>query len=291
MNGARDFNVQAENIRLIEKRKEEQDLLLWAQYREAVHLAAREQKESTEEIAIHEVVDIFGRISGKESLISPQFALFCSEYSRFFGRSFSLKRLMQSEETEVSEDAGRAVYLKSLSADRAYRTFSSRLDGLTAAYSQSYAASCEEVYYGRSLYVILPIYNSGDGSLLTFRRMLGKYDLKITWVCSVEMDEGDFVLYALARKGLYNEKGSYMDVSVILPDDVAPSDFLKSCEVFGLKPLLINSVPLYYDSDSFGKHELNLHFSSENAHVTDFILFLEASHIRYNVEGIYNIIK
>lgn len=284
MNSQRDFEVLADNLRLIENKKDDLSMVLLGQFREAALLLSSETDETG-------IAELYSAISEGGTFGSPRFALFCSEYCQTHKKSISLQALLQMDEAEGTPDTERTVYLKNVSADRAYRIFSTRLKGITSAYSSGYSAACEEVYYGKSAYAILPMYNSKDGSLLSFRRMLKKYDLKICCACSVETDEEDFVLYALVRKGIASESGDYLDMSVVLPDEVSISAFLVSCEIFGLKPLLINSVPLEYGSDSLGKHELILHFSCAEADMRGFLLFLEASHIRYIIEGIYNIIK
>ncbi len=287
----RDFDVISENVRLIQKRKEELLQILLGQYREALTVYEGLLQRSELSSPSDEAAWLFRKIYGDHHLCSAEFALFCLAFGeKFPHRLDSLQSLLREEEQESPEETGKTAYLQNIYGDYAFRRFSSVFRELKPMYSTSYASACEEVYYGRSSYVILPIYHSRDGYLITFRRMLRKYDLKLTSVCSVETDEGDIVLYGLAQKELARDRGDCLDLTLILPEGASAAQFFPICEHFGIVARLINSIPLEYASDSLNKHELHVIFSSENASFESFALFLDASHTRYEIEGIYNIL-
>jgi len=211
----RDLQVLSDNIRLADERKREWDVLLGGQFREAVLLHAEALPRRADISPVRDAAALFEAAAGSSrELCSPEFAMFCREYADCFRKRVNLKSVLAGEETEQPAEPGKTAYLKNAFTDKAYRIFSSKIRGLTAAYYQGYAAACEEVYYGRSAYVILPIYNSTDGRLISFKRMLAKYDLKIAAACMIDMDEDSAVMYALAKKGLSSESGDFIDISV-----------------------------------------------------------------------------
>lgn len=285
----RDRSVLAENQRVIAERKRDLELMLSGQFRETVMIHAESEPKHGDFNPTYDAAGLYARVCGDTALCSAEFAMFCVEYADIYRKRISLKALLQNDENEPPAEPGRTSYLKNSFTDKAYRVFSSKIRGLTAAYYQSYAAACEEVYYGRSAYVILPVYNSSDGKLISFKRMLTKYDLKISAACMIDMDEDSTVQYVLARKGLVFDSPEFFDAAVVLPDGVSPGAFLTACEVFGVSALLIHSVPLEYSSDSYGRHELSIQFYVKDANFSAFVLFLEASHIRYSIEGLYRV--
>lgn len=287
----RSFDILAGNLDLIHGRMGDLRQILSGQYREAVLLYAEKRENDAFSSPSEEAAVLFRRICPTIPLCSTEFALFCMEFGELFRDELSIASLFPSDEQEAAEEIGKTVYMQNVYGDRAYRHFSSEIPGLRGAYSVGYASACEEVYYGRSNYVILPIYHSKDGSLITFRRMLTKYDLKITSACPVETDDGDVVLYVLAQKGLSDTPGDYMDMSFVPPDGSTAAQFLSLCELFGLQLRIMNSVPLEYASDTMGKHEISATFLCSGANLISFALFLTASHTRYDIEGIYNIIN
>ncbi len=287
----RDYEVISDNIRLISERKRDLSLMMAGQYREVLKVYESSAERIGFSASAEEAEWLFRRIWEDCPLCSEEFALFCLAFGERFGdRLTPLKSPFREEEQEDPEAVGKTVYMRNVYGDRAFRRFSSAIHGLKSVHSASYAAACEEVYYGRSSHVILPVYQSRDGFLITFRRMLKKYDLKITAACAVETDEGDAVLYGLAKKELPSHRGEYLDLSLVLSEGMSSAQFFPLCGLFGLQVRLINSMPLEYASDSLNKHELHVSFTCRNAELESFALFLDASHTRYEIEGIYNII-
>jgi len=107
--------------------------------------------------------------------------------------------------------------------------------------------------------------------------------------------------FALLKKGLGTLPGSipdlcgawrYMDLSVVVTDNMKAGEFLSSCEVFGAKILNITSAPTSFSTnDYYGEHPaLTLQLDITGADLEALYIFLEASHIRYDVSGIYDIL-
>jgi len=95
--------------------------------------------------------------------------------------------------------------------------------------------------------------------------------------------------FALLKKGLFTQSSpEFLDISVILPDNASLGTFLSSCERMGMDALMTNSHPLEYSNDRYG---LNIQFDIRKADLTALTLFLEGSHIRYDILGVYNILN
>jgi len=286
----RDFDVLSRNLRLIDGRQHDLAVLRKGQYREALRLMAESDEAEKGSAPTDRAVQLFRGLYGDAPLCSHEFARLCVEFGACFGDRLSLRALLPKEEQEPSGELNQTVYVRNGYTDRAYRRFSQTFERMRSAYSPGYSSACEEVYYGRSTHVILPVYSSRDGILITFRRMLRKYDLKLSSACPIEMETGETVYYALAQKGIPTERADYLDGTFVIPDGVTTAEFLGICEGFGLSISLINTMP---EDDTAGflvKNELGATFFCKNADVTSFVFFLNASHTRHNIEGLYNIL-
>ncbi len=296
----RDSAVFRENLALLRQRKRDADTLTGGQFYEAAARYAAEERERrhtlTSEEAPETAAGLYRGLTGETDLVTPAFASFCRAFGSQFPQAVTWSAMTRrGEETEGEalppEVKGRTSYLRNGYTDSAYRIFSREVKGMTAAYNRGYAAACEDVYYGRSGYVILPLYSASGGRLATFGSLLTKYDLTVAMACLVASEEGEDVIYALCRRGAAEEAGELIDLSVILPDEVPPSAFFAALEGFGLRLLLVSSVPLPYTEDTFARHELFLHLLAENADTAAFALFLEAAQVRYRMEGRYGYLR
>lgn len=298
------FDVLADNLKLISKREQELDRLLVGQFREVVEAYAAEGSPYFGKVSspAEEIKELYRLVYREGLLCTEEFARFCLEFGRLFGDNTTgvnppFEMLQHSDLSRAKDEfalkakEGKVLYIRNPYCDQAFRCFARGNKGMRAVYSQGYASACEDVYNGRGNYVILPIYNSKDGCLITFRRMLRKYDLKIASACFMETEDGDIILYGLAQREQPADDGECLELSVILPEDVTASRFLTVCEVFGLQLRHIHTVPLEYAPDSLSRHEIYLCFERKEANLSMLTLFLDASHIRYEIEGIYNIIN
>ncbi len=233
------------------------------------------------------IADIFNDIT-KTSTISTlpvEFASFCLEFAR-----------VHREKIDVFPDAERGedilipkiAYLQNAFSNRGYNSFSRLFGKVTTAYFSSFREVCEEVYYGRASHAILPIFSTNDGPLISFRKLISKYDLKITTATDVDMNDDSVMRFALLKKGLsLNTAPSFLDLSVNLPDTVSIGAFLTACDQLGMKTITINSYPLDYSSDRCG---LSAQFDVSRGDLAALTLFLEGSHIPYEVIGLYEIL-
>lgn len=159
------------------------------------------------------------------------------------------------------EGANRISYLRNSYADAAYAAFSSVLTTPSVTYCRDFTGVCEDVYYGRTKYCILPIENTADGTLPGFRRLIAKYELKMALTCSVETSGSGVAKFALLKKNIGRTEvpakavsGAYFDFTVNLRDDGSASSFglgdlLTAAGLCGMRLCKIDSLPTEYPDE------------------------------------------
>lgn len=232
----------------------------------------------------YEIAEMYREICSAEGdvFVSPDFAIFCRAFAEVFGGAYS--SLTRSEK---DDSPPKAAYLQNTFSDRAYRRFSEQFERMSAVYFPGFGEVCEEVYNGGCSYAILPIHNSRDGQLVSFRRLILRYDLKISLVTDIETNDDSSMRFALLKKGIDNDRRNYLDLSLVLDNsDYAP--FLSACEALGAAVIMLSSLPLEYSDDRYG---LSLQLDVRNSSRDSLLCFLEGSRIRYDIVGFYDIIK
>lgn len=231
-----------------------------------------------------EAVRIFSAVSDAGT-VSEEFARFCVKLS-------SAGRDVMPAEDESVPGNPKIAYLRNTYSDRAYRKYSGMMNNVSAQYFPGFREVCEEVYSGRCSHALLPVYSSSDGNLVTFRKLISKYDLKITSVCDTEIDEDNFMRFALVQKNL-TRSGRYCEITVTLSDDCGITGLLCAFEALGAEIISLSTHPMEYDGsvvspDESGATDIRLDLG--NADRNALYLFAEGSHIRYNIIGFYDIL-
>lgn len=104
------------------------------------------------------------------------------------------------DETSTLGD-GTVSYMRSSYADEAFARFSEHMTDPKAIYGYDFSEICDNVYYERSEYCILPIANTTDGRLAGFRRLMMKYGLKTVMLTRVEVPHEDSAtVFALMKR-------------------------------------------------------------------------------------------
>ncbi len=240
-------------------------------------------------------------------LCTPDFAAFC----RRFANREQWRDIFQDQKDDMGEDEspffyddtpvtavmpksyyGRTAYMQNGFTDRAWRQFASIVPDMTAEYFTGYGAVCEEVYNGRCQFCILPVYTSTDGQLLSFRKLIGKYDLKICLETEVETAEDTFMRFALlCRKlaGWEEALPEYVDISAVLPEEGAAGGLIGACEMLGMVVTAVFTMPLEY-GDRSEEFCLTLRIRQRDdtaVTLAGLALFLASSGLRYTVVGMY----
>ena len=289
-----DEEVIRKNLNLLETAAANLAVVRAGVYHEAAYFALRKNDTLTPD----EIAGIYRAQSGNPTvdLVSPDFARFCEEFTA--AGSFGFIDTYGDDDENPAETP-RIAYMQNTFSDRAYRIFERVFERVTANYFPGFREVCEEVYYDRATYGILPVSSSTDGPLLSFHKLLSKYDLKLALEADVEMNDDTIMRFALLKKGLGTLPGSipdlcgawrYMDLSVVITGTMKTGAFLSSCEELGAEILNITSAPTA-PTEFYGEHPaMTLQLDITGANLEALYIFLEASHIRYDVSGIYDIL-
>ncbi len=188
-----------------------------------------------------------------------------------------------------SDEPVRIAYLQNAFSDRAYRVFTASSDAAAAVYFPEFREVCEEVYSGRCTFAILPTSSSTDGQILSFRRLIGRYDLKIAAVTDVPLDEDQSMRFALLRRRLPPPpyRASFLDISAVPTDEMTAGALLAAFERFGAALVSVYSHPSGPEED---RNMLDLTFDLRKADPLALHLFLEGSHVRYETVGSYELL-
>lgn len=209
----------------------------------------------------------------------------------FFPRQ---KTTVFSEENDIAFNTNTVVYLKNPLADIAFNKFSKCLNDARVLYQESFTDVCEEVYYSRQPYCVLPIENSDDGRLSGFRNMIRKYELKIVLTCNVESANGKVTKFALLKRELAKidcpeaiNEGEYLEIGFNFGEEAKLVKVLEAANYFGYKLNKVDSLPIYYSEKEY---YFDAVFSG-NGDIKRFMFWLELEVPRYEIIGIYTHIK
>jgi prephenate dehydratase len=196
----------------------------------------------------------------------------------------------------VEEPSGnsKVIYLKNSLADIAYSAFSKVIDNARVVYAESFSEACEEVYYSRIPYCILPIENSDDGRMVSFANLIRKYDLKIIMTCNVTSAGEKVTKFALLKRELSilpcpdkMRGGEYLEIELNLGSKGSLHNVLESASMFGFRFCKMDSLPLQYSENEY---YFNIVFEGRG-NIDGFICWLEFEVQRYDIIGIYTQLK
>lgn len=193
-------------------------------------------------------------------------------------------------ETKESFDVNTVVYLKNPLTDIAYNSFCKVITDARVLYKESFADVCEEVYYSRAPYCILPLENYEDGRLTGFVNMIRKYELKIVLTCNVENANGKITKFALLKRELTVldcpkslKEEEYLEIGFNFGQDIGLHEVLGAAKYFGYKLNKVDSLPIYYSEKEY---YFDVVFSG-NGDIKRLIHWLELEMPRYEILGIY----
>lgn len=197
------------------------------------------------------------------------------------------------QSTDSSSDA-RIAYLRNPYSDIAFRIFSRIIKNPSVSSPRDFAGVCEEVYYGRCRYCILPVETSDEGTLSGFRRLTAKYELCPVLSCSIATANGTqttrFALFAksIERITVKNEYGEPYGKEVFsfrldAPSDESLNKTLRALNAYGLRILTVNSSPVAWDEGRY-----SFEFSAECVGELDaMLLYLTLEIPEYTPIGLY----
>lgn len=198
------------------------------------------------------------------------------------------------EHSEEESRESKVVYLKNSLADIAYSTFSKVIKNARVVYAESFSEVCEQVYYSRIPYCILPLENSDDGRMASFANLIRKYELKIVMTCNVESAVEKVTKFALLKREFSicqcpetMNDGDYLEIELNLGTKGSLHNVLEAANMFGYRLCKIDSFPLQYSEKEY---YFNIVFEGRG-NIEGFIYWLEYEVRRYDVIGIYTHLK
>lgn len=251
--------------------------------------------------------DVYDRIFARpkrEKLCIPQNERYISAVQRavdtydrigcvdnFYKKS---RGLLNEEVAEAVFDTNTVVYLKNPLADIAYNAFSAHISDPRVSYEETFSDVCEEVYYNRAPYCILPIENSEDGRLTGFGNMIRKYELKITLTCNVESANGRITRFALLKRDVGAIKcsksateGEFLEIGLNFGEEKRLYEVMQAADYFGYKLNKVDSLPIYY---SEREYYFDIVFEGKGD-LDRFLFWLELEVPRYEIIGLYTQVK
>ena len=191
----------------------------------------------------------------------------------------------------------RIAYFRNVYADAAFRAFGEYLDNPTVVYHSDFNTVCEEVYYSRADMCLLPLDSSRDSKLVSFYKLMEKYELFPVYSCDVTAPEGATTRYALLAKSIAlperdkrtRETGCLFEFTLAASTDDCISDVLTAAKLCGLDIYKIDSLPSTYDEGSF-TYDMVLSVPSPEE-LDAFVLFMTLCVPQYEPLGIYSHIR
>ena len=158
------------------------------------------------------------------------------------------------ESESITEN--RVTYVKNLMSDEAYRMFGDVLDRAAVTYAVNFVSACEDVYYGRIPFCILPLENTEEGNLTGFMRLIRKYELYPHLVCSCRGENGVTKLALLGRNPCsLSRENLKMTVRASFYGATGEiiSDVISVASNLGLTLVKTESEPIPWDEGRYGE--------------------------------------
>jgi len=141
-------------------------------------------------------------------------------------------------------ESSRICYFRNIYSDSAYLEFAKRLNNASAHYTGDLTSACEEVYYGKADYCILPVESRSDGLMTRFIGLIQKYELYITVACRISREDGDFVtMFLLGASKTVPADPERIAISVMPDSDCPLRMLLTVVELLGAKLLTCSALP------------------------------------------------
>jgi len=187
----------------------------------------------------------------------------------------------------------RIACMRNSYTDTAYAIFSRQLKDPTVMYSTDFINVCEDVYYSRANLCILPIENSTDGNLVSFRNLINKYELKTVMTCSVDTTYNNYTKFALLKKNIENIRlksharyHNFLEFNITLSNATKLSALLKAAESYNLRLHKIDSVPVTYSENEYS-YDIVIAVNESEFDLMCFICYLCLEMPQFTPVGLY----
>lgn len=198
-----------------------------------------------------EIWDIYSEVSEGRPR-AAEFASLVSDICSLYGISED-----GASKGEQRLSPGTVSYVKNPVNDKAYRLLSHRLmsqrQELTASYTADFKGACEDVYYDRAKYCLLPLENSSDGLLYAFRRLADKYELTIVAAVNIETGDEEQTTAALLSSEEFGGGDTY---EIAVPSDTPWSigELGEALSLLDASTSRINYIPSHHRDGDYDAH-------------------------------------
>lgn len=209
--------------------------------------------------------------------------------------SYLMPNGIRSRNTNVTRnERNHIACMRNSYTDTAYDIFGRELKDPTVTYSGDFTNVCEDVYYGRANLCILPIQNSTDGNLVSFRNLINKYELKTVMTCSVDTSYNNYTKFALLKKNIENIRikshnvkyQNFLEFNITLSDTSKLASLLKAAESYNLHLNKIDSVPVTY-SESEYSYDIVITINDSEFDLMCFLCYLYLEMPQFTPAGLY----
>ena len=281
------FERVCENCSLLKNRSERMSYLFGIQTQELANIFC----ESAPETVRLAYKEIFGeKYSGKI------FAELCREY--YTARKASENVIASDIQTflhiygteDSTTDAKTISYMRNIYSDSAYRRFTQGDTSFIAISVQTFSEACEEVYYGRCRWCILPIRNSTDGQLTMFKKLTKRFELRIISVTDILMSDSEsFTRFALLGRDIKPDRKQYDYFELTFPIDVSLSlsELFDGLTALDIKIESLNTSPTSY---SGSESEMNAVLNIKNCDIYPLLMYFHYALPGNEPLGIYSIV-
>lgn len=228
--------------------------------------------------------------SDSSSVLSQKyFAIFCREIFDVYNANRLKKAYLSANKPlQTRRISGRVSCVKSFYEDAAFNEFSKYMDSYSPVYCSDFQSTCEDVYYDRSDFCILPLETSSTGLLWSFRKLIKKFELRIFAACGIESDEDETQIFSLVGNPPLTVQGNYMEISVPAESDNDLYGLFSSLEVLEAGIRRVSALPSTYRNDKYDYH-ICLNVSNCNTEVVKYYLdAIYPKHVLYGLYSIYN---
>lgn len=199
---------------------------------------------------------VFGEDGNRRAAALAYFCRAVCDKSAKNGRPVQLSDFFRDA---ADSGSGSVAYMKNAYSDEAYRVFSAAINNSPVTYLSGFPAVCEEVYYGRAKYCILPYETSDEGMLSGICRLMRKYELTMHLLCPVQCEK-NITKFALCGRNSSEKinvpdtmkSDKYIRISIDSPDRFGLPKLHTAADVLGIRYLKSESVPVSWDRGRYG---------------------------------------
>ena len=207
--------------------------------------------------------------------------ILCSEIRRRYGIGGAVSGYI-GRPGRTAERPGSISYFRSPATDQAFDIFASRIESPSVLYGGDFSAVCENVYYGRTQFCILPTASSADGRLSGFYALAEKYELTGTDECRVQYGDGETVLTLFTAGVLTHENDDRIRVRIRTPHDPETlTRVLCAASYLSVRCTENDSLPTGYGTSDM------LTFAGERGLISDLLFFLYCERTDFDITGVF----